>query len=421
MAKEGAVDRQRKIFIGALQGRKPASAFDYNALRAEAKRKLTPEAFDYIEGGAGRESTMIANCTAFQDRQILPHMMHDVSQRSCEVEIFGKRYRSPFFLCPIGVLSLAHPEADLAVAKAASDLQIPFIFSSQASVRMEETTAIMKQSPRMFQLYWSKSDELVQSFINRASECGCDAIIVTVDTTLLGWRYRDLQHGFLPFLYALGMAQYTSDPVFIKLVSQFVSTSDGTDTRPSLALIKALWKMSRNFPGNTWSNFRYRRPLAAVHTFIDVFMRPWLEWSDIKRLKSMTKLPVVIKGIQSVRDATMAIEAGADGILVSNHGGRQIDGAVGSLDALSQISREVGDQVPLWFDSGIRTGSDAFKAIALGAKAVGIGRPYVYALAAKGTSGVKDFLRNFLAEFELTMALAGCASPAEITRDYIVE
>ena len=420
MKNHSAVDRQKQIYIDGLRGRMPTTPIEYDELRKVAEEKLSSRAFAYIDGGAGRAQTMAANRATLDAWKIVPRMMRDVSVRELHTSYLGQDYATPFFLCPIGVLELAHHEADLAVAKAASSLNIPMLFSNQASRPMEEVAAAMGTCPRMFQLYWSKSDALVASFIKRAEACRCNALVVTLDTTLLGWRARDLQHGFLPFLYAMGMAQYTSDPVFQRIVAEEPLLGDVPDTgKTTLKVIQALYKMAKNFPGNTWQNFRTKKPLAAIRKFIDIYMRPSLQWSDIATLRQMTQLPILLKGIQRVDDAKRALDQGVDGIIVSNHGGRQVDGAIGSLDALAKIGAAVGDQTTLLFDSGIRTGGDAFKALALGAKAVGIGRPYALGLGVDGQRGVENVLLNMLSEFELTMALSGCRSVDEIDRNMI--
>ena len=415
-----AVDRQKQIYIEGLRGRRSVIPIEYNQLRKLAEKVMSARSFAYIDGGAGQERTMAANRRALDRWQIVPRMMRDVGGRSLSASYLGQKYQTPFFLCPIGVLELANRDADIAVARAASSVGIPMLFSNQASRPMEQVTAAMGQGPRMFQLYWSKSDELVASFLRRAKDCECSAIVVTLDTTLLGWRTRDLQQGFLPFLYAMGMAQYTSDPIFQRIVAKEKLTEAAPDTgRPTFQMIQALYRMAKIFPGSTWQNFRTKKPLAAIRKFIDIYMRPSLQWSDLASLRQMTDLPILLKGIQHVDDAKKAIDLGVEGLIVSNHGGRQVDGAIGSLDALAKIGDAVGDQTTLLFDSGIRNGSDAFKAVALGARAVGIGRPYAFGLAVGGQDGVENVLQNIMAEFELTMALSGCRSIEEIDRNMV--
>ncbi len=413
-------ERQKEIYLNGVRGKRPSLALDYLAIREFAKRKLSKEAFDYVDGGAGREQTILANEVSINSWCIKPKMMRGIQHPNISTHYLNKSFNNPFFLCPIGVLEMLHRQADVAVARAASAVDVPLMISNQASRSMEQI-ATATQAPIFFQLYWSKSDELVQSFLTRAKNSGCLAIVVTLDTVMLGWRARDLRNAFLPFLYSMGMAQYTSDPVFRSLVEQDtqLDLKEAASRRPNLAQIRSLLKMSRNFPGSTWHNFKTQKPLAFIKKFINIFMRPSLDWSDLSRLRKMTSLPIVLKGIQCVDDAHRAIDAGVEGIIVSNHGGRQIDGAIGSLDALANIGAKVGDKIDLFFDSGIRSGADAFKALALGAKAVGIGRPYAFALGTGGKVGVQELLKNYLAELELTMVLSGCENLEQINRTFL--
>jgi isopentenyl diphosphate isomerase/L-lactate dehydrogenase-like FMN-dependent dehydrogenase len=280
---------------------------------------------------------------------------------------------------------------------------------------MEECAAAMDLAPRWFQLYWSTSDELVASFVSRAEACGCDAIVVTLDTTLFGWRPRDLDLAFLPFALGKGIAQYTSDPVFRGLANERLQAPTAETGPITVAALRSLIALARRYPGSFWTNLRSRLPLAAVRLFLDIYSRPSLTWDDLSFLRDRTKLPIVLKGVLDPEDARKAIERGVDGIVVSNHGGRQVDGAIASIDALPAVVAAVGDRVPVLLDSGIRGGADAFRALALGARAVLIGRPYVYGLALAGEEGVREVIRNFRAEFDLTMGLAGCASIRELT------
>jgi lactate 2-monooxygenase len=321
-------------------------------------------------------------------------------------------------VAPIGVQELAHPDADLATARAAAAAGVPMIFSTQASVPMEATAAAMGDAERWFQLYWSSNDELVESFVTRAEKSGCSAIVVTLDTHVLGWRTRDLDLAYLPFARGLGIAQYTSDPVFTRLVADRVANPVPAERpKPTVGALRTLASISRHHPGSFWSNLRAAEPRAAVEVFLDVFSRSSLTWDDLAFLRERTSLPILLKGLQHPGDATRALYAGVDGIIVSNHGGRQVDGAVASLEALPQIVAQVGDRVPVLFDSGIRGGADIFKALALGARAVCVGRPYLYGLALAGERGVRAVLDNLIAELDLTMALTGCRTLADITPD----
>jgi lactate 2-monooxygenase len=342
-------------------------------------------------------------------------MLRDVSERDISVELFGRTLPAPLLTAPIGVLELAHADADRAVAQAAAGAGVPMIFSSQASVSMEECARVMGGSPRWFQLYWSKNDALVESFVGRAEACGCEAIVVTLDTTLLGWRARDLDLAYLPFLRGKGVAQYVSDPVFLDSLANPAAPAAGQPKRKvNLHSLGAFAELTRAHPGRFWKNLRSGVPLAAVQQFIATYSRPSLTWADLPFLRGRTKLPILLKGILHPDDARRALDHGVDGIIVSNHGGRQVDGAIATLDALPAVAAAVGGRVPVLMDSGIRGGADVFKALALGARAVCVGRPYVYALALAGRAGVLELLRNLVADFELTMGLAGCRSVGEI-------
>jgi lactate 2-monooxygenase len=365
---------------------------------------MSAEAFAYVAGGAGAEETMRANRRAFQGVSIVPRTLRDVSERDTSVELLGRRLPAPFLLAPIGVLELAHRDADVAAASAAAALGLPAIFSSQASQPMEEVAAAMGTAPRWFQLSWSTEDELVKSFVARAERCGCEAIVITLDTTLLGWRARDLDLGYLPFLRGRGIAQYTSDPVFQRLVRERGRVA--TAQRPTLAAVRTLLELRRNVRGLD--------PRAAVQTFTEIYSRPSLRWEDLVRIRDLTRLPVLLKGILHPDDARRAVEAGFDGIVVSNHGGRQLDGAIATLQALPPIVEEVAGRVPVLLDSGIRSGGDALKALAFGATAVLVGRPYVYGLAVGGEAGAREVLQNLLADFDLALGLSGCASLADV-------
>ena len=415
--REGAAERQTNIYLSGLGGRKPVVPVGSDQLERVAKRKMSREAFAYVAGGAGGESTVRENRAAFERWRIVPKMLRDVSERDTSVELFGRRLPTPLLLAPVGVLELAHKEADVAVARAAAETGVPMIFSNQASKPMEECAEAMgdaRNAPRWFQLYWSKSDELVESFVRRAERCGCEAIVVTLDTTMLGWRTRDLDLAYLPFLRGKGIAQYTSDPVFLESLSQEPQGSGGP-VRLNLSTFKSLVELVRSYPGGLLENITSRKPLAAVQKFISTYSRPSLTWENLEFLRERTSLPIVLKGILSPDDARRAIEHGMDGIVVSNHGGRQVDGAIASLDALPGVVEAVDGRVPVVLDSGIRGGADVFKALALGASAVGVGRPYVYGLALAGRAGVRQVISDLSAEFELTMGLAGCRSVGEIS------
>jgi len=407
-------ERQKTVYLGGSGRKLPLISTRASLLKEQARGRMSAEAFAYIAGGAGEERTMAANRSAFDDWRIVPRYLRDVETRETGIELFGDRLPSPFLLAPVGVLEMAHDQADRAVARAAAAEGVPFIFSNQASVPMEETAACMGDAPRWFQLYWSKSNDVVASFVERAEKCGCSAIVVTLDTTMLGWRPRDLDRASLPFLRGQGIAQYTSDPVFMQQVKERPDSGRPPEAPLNHHSIATAVAQARNVPGPTFSNLKSGRARRAVQHFIETYSRPSLTWDDLAFLREHTKLPIVLKGILDSENAQRAVDHGIDGIVVSNHGGRQIDGAIATLEALPDIARTVDGRMKILFDSGIRSGADAFKAIALGADAICIGRPYAYSLAIGGEAGVRECLQNFKADFDLTMGLAGCRSIGEI-------
>ncbi|MDR8394267.1 lactate 2-monooxygenase [Aliifodinibius sp. S!AR15-10] len=407
--------RQSEIYINGISGQKPVVPISYIELKEAAEKKLSKEAFSYLAGGAGQETTISKNREAFKHWSIQPRMLRDVSALDTSIELLGHRYPVPFLLAPIGVLGLFHKEADKEVAQASAAEGVPMIFSSQASVSMEKCAAVMDDAPRWFQLYWSTSNKLVKSFVKRAENCGCQAIVLTLDTTMLGWRTRDLDLAYLPFLLAKGIAQYTSDPVFKELMEEHRDEDPDREKSITFSAICSLFKMSRNYPGSTFRNLVSGEPMRAVRTFIKTYSRPSLTWENLSFLRGITDLPILLKGILHPDDARKAVEYGMNGVIVSNHGGRQVDGAIPALGALPSITTAVDGEIPVFFDSGIRTGADIFKALALGANAVLLGRPYAYGLSLAGREGVREVIQNLRADFELTMGLSGIKSIDKIT------
>lgn len=403
--------RQMEIYVAGVGGARPRVPVAPAALEDAAARAMSREAAAYVIGGAGAESTMRANRAAFDRHRVAPRVLRDVSRRDLSTELFGRTHRAPLLLAPIGVLEMAHRDADLAVARAAAEEDVGYIFSNQASVAMEDCAKAMGETPRWFQLYWSSNDDLARSFVQRAERCGCEAIVLTLDTTLLGWRPRDLDLGYLPFLRGLGLAQYLTDPVFRAAIP---AAPPATNAKPrGLDILSTLLSLVRKAKAN---NLSLQEMRAAVAYFTAVYSRPDLCWRNLTRLRDMTKLPILLKGVRHAEDAKLARAHGVDGIIVSNHGGRQVDGESAALDVLPDIVAVSGD-LPVLFDSGVRAGADMFKALALGAKAVLIGRPYVYGLAIAGEDGVRDVIRNLIAEFDITLALSGCANARELSRD----
>lgn len=414
--------RQEAIYGEGVHGRSPTIPTDYATLEQRARRKASVRGWAYCAGGAGEGATMRANREAFDRWKIVPRVLRDVSRRDLSIELFGRRLPAPVLYAPVGASELLHPEADRAIAAAAAELGVPYIFSNQASWSMEECAAVMGDSPRWFQLYWSTDDELVDSLVKRAEGIGAGAIVVTLDTTMLGWRTADLNVGSLPFSRAEGIAQYLTDPRFRQIVRQRVADAAsaagaGDDVEVTLGAIRTLFSISRKFPGRFLDNLRSPEPREAVQTFLDIYSRPSLSWPDVATLRDKTDLPVLLKGVQHPDDARQAVDAGMDGIVVSNHGGRQVDGAIASLDALVDVVPAVDGRARVLFDSGVRSGADVFKALALGADAVLIGRPHIYGLALAGKDGAREAVANIIAELDLTVGLSGLTSVAEITGD----
>jgi len=379
--------RQMQIYSAMLTGEKQAVPIHVAELEAAAAKVLKPEALDYMAGGAGGERTMRANLEAFDNWRIVPRMLRDVSQRDLAIEVLGAKLSAPAILGPVGVQELIHPEADLASARAAAALGIPFTLSTLSSRSIEEVAKAMGDATRWFQLYWGKDREVTASMVQRAAKTGYSAVVVTLDTVMLGWRERDLKRSFLPFLAGKGLANYMSDPAFRSKL-----------THPPES-----------------------HPEDAIRLWTQLFANTALTWSDLAWLRQQTKLPILLKGIQHPDDARRALDAGVQGIIVSNHGGRQVDGAIGSLDALPGVVAAVAGKVPVLFDSGIRHGSDALKALALGAKAVLLGRLYLWGLAVAGEQGVREAVINFLADMDVTMGLCGIAACKNIDASLLVK
>ena len=415
---------QSDIYRAGISGTRPAVPIDAVALKAAARKALSAEAFAYIAGGAGAERTMTANRRAFDRWQVWPRPLRDVSTRDLGVEFLGKKRPTPLLLAPLGVMEMAHADADLAVARAAASLGVPYTLSNQASFPMEQVADAAPDGSRLFQLYWSASDDLNRSLLARAEASGCEAIVVTLDTHLLGWRTRDLDLAYLPFTRGMGIAQYTTDPVFQQLVRERAAAPKGdapgvkvTPQAVAAALTIARKGATLTGGGSLRDNLRSPLPRAAVETFLDVFSTPALTWGDLAKAREWTSLPIILKGIVHPDDAQAALDAGVDGVWISNHGGRQIDQSVPTLDVLPEIAERVAGRVPIVFDSGVRGGADAVIALALGATVVALGRPYAYGLGIAGETGVREVVRNVLAELDITLGLAGLTSVTELDRD----
>jgi lactate 2-monooxygenase len=376
-------ERELQLYAQGLAGGKPSVPVPLDLLEQRAKEILAPRAYDYVAGGAGGEDTMRANHEAFYLWRIVPRILRDVAKRDLSVEVLGARLPAPVLLGPVGVQEIVYDDADVASARAAASLGLPFVLSTMSSRTIEEVAQSAEkvaESPRWFQLYWGKNPELTASMLQRAERAGYSALVVTLDTHSLGWRERDLHHGYLPFMLGQGLANYFSDPVFRGLLAQ---------------------------PPE-------QNPIAAIQLWGSLFSNPALTWKDLGFLRQHTRVPIILKGILHANDTAQALDAGVDAIIVSNHGGRQADGGIAALDALPHVVREVNGRVPVLFDSGIRRGADVFKALALGARAVLLGRLYLWGLAVAGEEGVRDVLLNLVADLDLTMALSGYASCREL-------
>src|SRR5215217_60816 len=376
---------QYEIYLQGIAGKVPEFPITYRQMERRAKKLLSAGAYGYVRGGAGEEKTMEANRRAFDRWKIVPRMLRDVAVRDMRTEILGTEMPAPLLLGPIGVQSIVHPDGELATARAATDVGLPHILSTASSYPMEEVAEAAGDGPRWYQLYWPSDPDLAASFLQRAEKAGYTAVVVTLDTWLLAWRPRDLEGAYLPFLKGIGTANYFSDPVFRR----------GLEKPPEEDL------------------------QAAVGHWIGNYSDPTVTWERLAMLREATELPIILKGIQHPDDARRAVDEGVDGILVSNHGGRQVDGAIGSLDALPGVVEEVDGRIPVLFDSGIRSGADAFKALALGAQAVLVGRPWVYGLALGGSEGARAVMEHIWAELDLTMALTGVAGVDQISRDLL--
>jgi lactate 2-monooxygenase len=370
---------QAEIFLRGLAGQPPSQPLDWCALAQEAQRVSEPQAADYVFGGAGAEDTMRANEEAFRRWRIVPRMLRDVSDRDLSRAVLGTDCPAPLGLAPVGAQAIVHADGERASARAAAAVGLPMTVSTVSTMPMEEIAACAA-GPKWFQLYWPTDRDLAASFLARAEAAGYRAVIVTLDTFLPGWKPRDLQRAWQPYLQGIGIANYVADPVFRARLA-----------KPPEEDLQ-----------------------AAVGEFVRVFTNPRLSWEDLEFLRSRTTLPIALKGILHPEDARAAREHGMDAVVVSNHGGRQVDGAIASLDALPAIVDAVGDHMEVLLDSGVRTGADAVKALALGADAVLVGRPYIWGLAVGGEAGVLTVLRALLAELDLTIGLSGHTGPGQL-------
>ncbi|MGW1076672.1 alpha-hydroxy-acid oxidizing protein [Streptomyces sp. NPDC002537] len=372
---------QNEIYFNGLSGVVPRFPMGFAELEDKARSALPSSMWSYVAGGAGDERTQRANVAAFDRWGLVPRMFVGAAERDLSVELFGTRLSSPVFMAPVGVIGLCAQDGhgDLAAARAAARTGVPMIASTLSVDPMERVAAEFGDTPGFFQLYTPTDRELAASLVRRAGQAGYKGIVVTLDTWITGWRPRDLATANFPQLRGHCLANYTSDPVFRARLERTPEED----------------------------------PRAAALLWAQLFGNP-LTWNDLPWLRSLTSLPLIVKGICHPEDVRRARDAGVDGVYCSNHGGRQANGGLPALDTLPAVV-EAADGLPVLFDSGVRSGADVVKAIALGATAVGIGRPYAYGLALGGTDGIVHVLRSFLAEADLIMATDGYPTLADLT------
>ncbi|KAJ5655482.1 FMN dependent dehydrogenase [Penicillium longicatenatum] len=376
---------ENEVYANGLQNIKPPISFNPLDWETAAKEILPAESFGYAWGSAGVRETDDNNRAAFRKWTIVPSRLVKADFPNLKTTLFGQEYKYPIAIAPVGVQRIFHRDGEIATAAAASKENVPYILSSASSTSIEDIANVDSTSTRWFQLYWPSNEhnDITRSLLQRAKQSGCSVLVVTLDTYILGWRPSDLKNAFNPFLHPdnIGVELGFSDPVFRRQFRE----RHGKDVEDDMGTAAAEWTRTI-FPGTSHS------------------------WEDLAFLKENWDGPIVLKGIQTVRDAEQAVEAGVQGIVVSNHGGRQQDGGIGSLDVLPEIVDAVGDRLEVIFDSGVRTGADIARALALGAKMVLIGRPYVYGLAIAGEAGVSHVLRSLCGDLELTLHLAGIPS-----------
>lgn len=356
--------------------------FSFPELERRAHQVMNPLIYGYVRGGAGDETTQDRNVAGLRSYGLVPRMLRDRASRDLSTEFLGRRVEAPVFICPVGVLGAVHPHGDLEIARMCADLDIVGMYSTLSEATIEEMSEAKGDSLGIFQLYPSSDRELTDSFIRRAEAAGFDALAVTLDAGSLGYRPRDLRHGFSPMNRGTCLANYTSDPRFLEIAA--VASKEDLDA------LRA---------GQVWST---------------LFSDPHLTWDNIAHIREVTSLPIVLKGICDPEDARRARDAGVDVIACSNHGGRQANGGIPAIEHLPAIVDAV-DGLPVTFDSGVRDGVDILRALGLGATAVGIGRPYVYGLAVGGRAGASHVVRSLLAEADLTMAIDCYATLSELS------
>lgn len=414
-AQKDVLAYEQSVFKAGLHSSRPAFTFHSDQWEPQAQRVLSAPSWGYVHGNAGAGSTYEKNLKAFQRWSIVPRRLVSSRRNEAGEEIFadtkttvlGQQLPFPVAIAPIGVQKIFNSEGENAAARAAASLKIPYILSTASSTSIEDVArANGEHSPRWFQLYWPsrENDDITISMLQRAKMSGYTTLFVTLDTYVLGWRASDLDNGYNPFIRPdrMGVEIGMTDPVFReKFKKKHHYGIDDCDAHDHHQTGRDLGPAAQEwakivFPGHS-------------HT-----------WEDIAFLKENWEGPIVLKGIQSVGDARKCVEVGVQGLVVSNHGGRQQDGGVSSLAMLPKIAAEVGNKVDVFFDSGVRCGADIMKALALGAKCVLLGRPYLYGLAIGGEEGVRHVLRAMCGDLTKNMHLAGLRGIDEVTRDILV-
>ncbi|KAL4746700.1 hypothetical protein BDW72DRAFT_184465 [Aspergillus terricola var. indicus] len=382
---------QQEIYgQGALMGLKPNVSTDARLLEKQARKALSDIAYNYVAGGAGEKATMDSNRLAFRQWKLIPKMLRKMDDQDLGVNLFGQDYPTPLIMAPVGVQGLFHPDKETGLAEVCAETGVPYTLSTASTSSIEEVANASGDGKRWFQLYWPGDDDITLSLLRRAKENGYSVLVITLDTWSLAWRPADLDNAYIPFIRGIGNQIGFSDPVFrAKFEEESGSKVEDDVVGASRAWISKVLS-------------------TAPHV-----------WDEVSFLRKHWDGPLVLKGIQHVEDAKFALEAGCDGIVVSNHGGRQVDGAIASLEVLPEIVDAVGDKLTVLFDSGVRTGADIIKALCLGAKGVLVGRPVIYGLSVDGKNGAKAVLKGLQADLWQSMSLSGICTVAECTRDKI--
>ncbi|PON21737.1 L-lactate dehydrogenase (cytochrome) [Trichoderma gamsii] len=379
---EAPLAYEAEVYRKGLKFERPPFTFQTTDWEPQAKEVLSASAWGYVYGSAGQRETHNKNLAAFKKWGIIPNRLVDANYPDLSTTLFGEKFQSPIAIAPVGVQKIFNPEGEIATATAASKEGVLYIMSSASSTSIEDVAKANGEGPRWYQLYWpsNEDNDITISILERAKKAGFTVLVVTLDTYMLGWRPSDMNNGYNPFLRpdSIGVEIGFTDPVF----QRKFKLKHGKDIKEDLGTAAAEWARTI-FPGRShgWDNLKFLRE----------------NWSG----------PIVLKGIQTITDAQRAVAAGMDGIVVSNHGGRQQDGGPSSLEQLPKIARAVGDKISILFDSGVRCGADIAKALALGASMVLVGRPYVYGLSLGGEEGVRHVLKSLAGELSCTLHLAG--------------